>query len=135
MVNGIRSSKSMAASGGQLEGGSYKGQHYAINTRTSLTMGYTASGGEAYSAMIGGTAEKFGGLQVMETSLRGWAIAKTTGQGVLDTANTIRQFGTIGMSIPGVRNLPGVKAASKFGTGAESKSGGGGSGSNPKGNG
>lgn len=96
MINGRRTAKSMSAAGGALEGGMFKGEHYSINTRTSLTGGYTSNMGEAYSAMAATTGNKIGGIDGQEKALKTFGTIKTAYEGVMDTADVITNLTPVG---------------------------------------
>ncbi|WP_219349823.1 hypothetical protein [Helicobacter sp. 13S00482-2] len=121
MINGRRTAKSMSAFGGGFEGGTHKGEHYSINTRTSLTGGYTADMGEAYTAMIATAGESLGGLDGQESAMKGWGTTKTVYNGVMDTIDVVSEFTPIGKAAKTYKGIKGMKNRTISG---ESASGG-----------
>ncbi|MDO7253848.1 hypothetical protein [Helicobacter cappadocius] len=94
MINGRRTAKSMSASGGAFEGGMFEGEHHAINTRTSLTGGYTANMGEAgtFGAVVGVKAQGDESLDAEKEAMQIWGVTKTAYNGVKDTIGIVKDI-------------------------------------------
>lgn len=120
-VNGRRIAKSMSANGGAFEGGMFKGEHYAINTQTTMKLGYDGSAGSGFTA-IAAHEGKENGIDGVERSIKNQLVAAAvleTAQKTIDTILDFTSVGRAGKIVKGIRGFKGDQG-SKVGGGTGS---------------